>query len=1268
LSERPIPLCHPQRRTWMNELMAPGTGVGNLAGCVHLPGSETSLDAIAGAVRRVFARHEALRLRLVPAPGGHCAQRLGAPLELSMPVWDCGPDRAELLAESRRPFALFDGPPVMVRLLRLEQGRVGWFFKYHHIFVDAWSVALLNRQILHLLRTGEEPGPQPSFLDFMERERRYLLSAEREEDEAFWHEELAGLALDEPASDTRSVTTRRYEHELDAQLSDAIRELCAGQRSTVFRFFLALFGLHFSELGQRREVVLSTGHHNRLSDAEKAAVGMSVSTLPLRVTVDPDEPFERMLPRVHRASSACLRRQRYPYDLLASHLRAQGLEPRGLLRTFVNHIPSLPMGGGGAPPSHRIERYSPGADLAELDIKINPNQRPPDAPLQLGVDARCDRHDAAAMARFFALVEHCARQVVARPSITPRELERTPRRLRSARLEGPAPTLEHASIARAFAAAVARDPEKLAVVDGDGRLSAAELNARVEALAARLHHAGIGPGAMVAVISGRSAAYLEALLAVLRVGACWVPITPELPPARQRELARDAGVQALLLDRPPGAVDPSIPTLPIRGGAPAPAAPWPAAGPEAPAYLLYTSGSTGRPKGVLIPHRAVLSLASWFVPRCDMGPEDRCGAYCSFGFDISIIELLVPLLAGAAVVIAPEEARRDIKALARFYRAHEVTVAALPTRVGELFMDHASVPSLRLLSVGGEVLHPRDGLPYRVLNAYGPTEACVYVSAHELSDGERPVPIGRLGPGCAGWVVDGAGRCVALGEEGELWLAGPQIAQGYHARDELTRAAFVPNPWATGQGDATCYRTGDRVRMRPGGVLEFAGRRDRQLKLRGVRSEPAELERCLAGAQGVERCAVVVRTGERGPELIACCTPRPGAVLTAEPLLRRAEASLPAALVPSAIVLLPRLPLTPNGKLDQAAVLAAAEQTGPATACEEPRDETEAALLELMRRVLGRADLGVTDPFFEHGGDSLLAMELFASIEDRFGELLPPSSIFGNPTARALAGALAELRSAQDGALLDIRPAAGGPTLVLVHDFTADLLSYTALLRSLDPELGLLGLRWDGQLAGDAETVEALASRYLERLTQALPRGPYHLVGYSIGGTIAWEMARQLEARGDELALLTLIDIPNYVRHMVLLERFLSTAARNILAWLRGMSLNSKLALISASVGRVPNPARLLALVRSQRRMKSMAMAYSPGPVAGPVLLLASDLQRKGLGPDLGWGELCPALSVERIGGDHISIMNEVHAPACARAIHDHLARTRAAPRDGDEP
>jgi amino acid adenylation domain-containing protein len=1272
-----IPLSHPQQRVWYTELMYPGTGVSNLIGCIHFPGRRSELQALGDAIRQVVRRHDTLRLRLARTSSLICEQYFGDPVDLDLPVYEIGQSRTSLLEQSKLPLVLYDTPLVMFQLLCLPDDRIGYYFKFHHINVDAWTVSLLNNEIYKAYKGGasaQRAAPGTSFSEFFEREQRYLDSDQRREDEAFWQQHLAGLELEPshggPTASSAAlqgassiIATKRYEHEFDPELSAAITSFCKAQQTTVFRYLLAVFAIHYADRQAGKDVVLSTSHHNRLTPREKGMAGMTISPLSMRFPVPREVAFDAFLRQVHTISSACLSRQQHPYDLLSPYLRSQGNDPKQLLRWFVNFVPSFDG-------EYAVERYSPGADLAEFNVKINPNQRPRSAPLQLGVDARLALYDEEAVRSIFAHVEQIARETLARPQESIRALiqgspRAAPAPVASRRRQRPLQTFPEL-----FEQTARRFPDNVALVDGRGDKTYAALLAEVAALRGELLRRAVRPGDRVAVVTDRTADFVVAVLAILGAGAAYVPITPDTPAERLTQILGDAGVSLVLTDTP-GELDgrPCVTVAEHRQHDST--APMVQSGPEDVAYVIYTSGSTGSPKGVMVPHRALANLCAWYADLCDVTERDRCAAYCSFMFDVSVGELLTPLIRGAAVYVVPNAQRSSVSELGRYFDRSQITVATLPTKVGELFQAHVEPATLRVLTVIGEKLHPSSvKRTYKLINTYGPTEATVFATAYVVSGDEADIPIGSPAANTWTYVVDQHDQLVTAGEEGELLLAGEQIALGYIGNPELTREVFFENPFAEGEGDAIAYRTGDIVRARPDGELLYVGRRDRQIKIRGFRVEPEEIELCLVEHPAVEQCYVMVRDQGGEKALIAYCVCEQSAgPATAEgsgameqALRQYVQRRLPGYMLPEAFAFVAEIPLNSRGKTDTAALTALGGSSAGSREPVPPKNEVERQLLGFFLAVLKRDALGVTDSFFEQGGDSLKAMQLFALIEGQYGQTLPVSLIFQSPTVASLARVIARARV--DGDVIDnivqMKQGLGQQSLFCVHEFSCDVMPYTYLVGHLEDSQPVRGLRWTQQIAERVSTIEEVAELYLRTMRAEQPSGPYHLLGYSIGGTIAYEMARQLRLDGERVGFLGLVDAVNFVKDRKIVAELSVVTFKNVLLWLRGMSLDYKIAYLTATVGRVPSLRRLRQLFGAQRQLKAMALRYRPGPIDCDVVLFKSRSSRIGVGADLGWKQVAGGLEICEIESDHISILNEVHAAEIARRIGPAFAPTRS--------
>lgn len=1262
-SRQGFDLAHPQRRAWFSELLYPGTGVGNLAGAVRLAGSPEQLPLLQRAIEQVIAAHDALRLQMVQTASTLPRQVLVDPPKLHLRTLDVGEDPTSLLEAAKTPLPLFDAPLYQFDLLRFSGGEIGYFFKYHHATVDALTVSLLNRRIHQRFRDlveGRAPSPfepNPSFLDFLDRERAYLESPQFHEDEDFWRRELDGVqpqVLDDRGS--RSIATARYEHTFDAELSGAVTAFGAEHGTTPFRLFMALFFLYFARRTRGDDVVIITGHHNRIHPGEKGMAGMTVSTLPIRFVLDQGDDFRAFLRAVHEKISACLAHQQYPFDLMAAHLREQGVDPQQILAVSLNHVPSV----AG---DYHVDRYSPGADMGVLDIKLNPNQRPRSDPLQICVDARREVFDQAAVELLFARIEGLLRQALAAPETRLRDLEVLTPPEREAALalahqsSEPAPRDPPPTILSLFDDVVCRHPGVTAVVDPLGPTSYRDLRERSLRLARRLARLGVSRGAKVAISLDRGVGFVVAVLAVLRAGGAYVPVNPGTPPRRARAMLDDAEAAFLISEAPdpfPG-YDGVVIAPEVGGDASEPAVDLPEVRGEDLAYVMFTSGSTGRPKGAMIDHRALAHLLSWVADLWELQPGVAAAGLFTFMFDPSVAEIFSPLCRGATLHLLPAELRRSIRGLNDYFIEHDIAVASLTTRVGELFLAQIETTSLRTLTVAGEQLDAFRDRGYRVFNAYGPTEVAVYATFHQVTRAEPRVPIGRPAPGLRAYVVDEQLHLVPPGEEGELLLAGPQVGRGYASRPELTEQVFVKNPFSREPEASVAYRTGDRVRFRDDGRLEYLGRRDRQLKLRGYRVEPSEVEQVLLRHPSVAQCVVTKHPRPGAARLCAFYTIGGGQEVDEPAIVTFLAEHLPDFMVPEPLLRVDAMPLTPRGKTDREALLARLEAEPPdAPPASPPRTETEARLLEIWRRALPGAHLGTESDFFDSGGDSIQAMRVFAEIEETFGRRLPVSTIFQARTVERLASRLSAPRPTSSIEPVVIRRGTRERPLFCVHDITGDVMPYTNMAQHLGHRLTLMGLRYDDS-SSPAPTIEALATRYLAAVRAAQPRGPYDLLGYSIGGTIAYEMAQQLRRDGQHVSFLGLIDTPNFLVYDNVFDAFKVTALRHVLAWWRNMSWAYKLLFLTSNVRRRWKNGTLRDILGPHRRLKAMALRYRPVAYDGPVVLWKARERLFDMDLHLGWDILVSDLEVHEVEGGHISLLDPVRSRQIAEGLEAYL-------------
>ena len=695
-------------------------------------------------------------------------------------------------------------------------------------------------------------------------------------------------------------------------------------------------------------------------------------------------------------------------------------------------------------------------------------------------------------------------------------------------------------------ASARRCPDAIALVDGASSLTYAQLDARAEAAARRLRALGVGPGAVVGVAARRRADVIAALLGALKAGAAYCPLDPAYPLERLRFMLDDSGAAALAAGREDAEAlaDPARPTFLLDGlevpGLPLPAAAPRAAGASDLAYVIYTSGSTGKPKGVAVEHGAATDFARVAAEHRNLRPGDRVLQFSSLSFDASVVELFPSLCAGATVVLRGESVLPPSDFL-RFLDDNRITVMDIPTAYWhELSADlaHRGMPlpaSLRLVVTGGEVLHaeslalwrPAAGR-IRLLNSYGPTEIIVECTMYEVpadSSDSGPVPIGRACDGAELHILDEEGRPAPDGADGELYVGGRRLARGYLNRPELTAARFVPDPFS-GRPGARLYRTGDRVRRRPDGVLEFLGRFDDQVKFRGFRIELGEVEAVLASHPAVGTCAVVLREESSGlRRLVAYASPRGDAPVSASELRAFLSEKLPEYMVPAAVVALPVLPLTPNGKIDRRAL--------PPPAAPPPAGEPRGIgasplhrqILDVWEEVLGVSPIGLRDDFFALGGHSLLAVRMMAKIEKKMGRRPPVTAMSKGMTIESLALTLDGVKRVEEEPLVRFGPEKGVDPIFFVHPGLGGLYC-DEFSRAMPhrPIYLLAPHEIDGR--GPVPATEEIARRFVETMRTVSPRGPYVLGAYCSGCTIVYEMARQLEDAGERVSHLLLVAAP----------------------------------------------------------------------------------------------------------------------------------------------
>ncbi len=1165
----PAPLSFAQERLWFLQQLDPGSAGYNIPLQLRLRG-DLDTAALAAALGGVAARHEVLRTVYLETEGA-AVQVVLPPADpaVPLPIVDLAglpEERRQAAAaglaadEAASPFDLARGPVLRARLLRLGNGEHAVLLTLHHIAADGWSIGLLMEEVAALYTAAVEgrPAALPAlpvqYADFAAWQRDGLQGDVLDAQLAFWRRHLAGappllsLPLDRPRPATRSFRGGSQPIAVPADVTEGLAALARREGATLFMVALAAWRTLLARLSGQDQVVVGTASAGRHHVATERLIGFFVNTLPLRGDLSGDPDFQTLLRRAREDALGAFAHDDLPLERLVAELAPQ----RSLSHTPLFQVMLVLQ---NAPPARRVStglRLEPLAaadgESAKFDLSLNLAEA--GGVLEGSLTFNRDLFDPATARRWAghlgellaAVATNTDRPLAALPLLTAAE------RAQLAAWNDTAVPLTDLLIHDLVLAQAARTPDAPAVRLPDGsEVSYGELAERVHRLARVLQRRGVGPEAAVGVCLERSVDLLVALLGVLAAGGAYVPLDPTYPTERLAAMVEDAAVALILTDRaaaaalPPGAgpvllLDEARAELDTEDSTP----PAPVLPPDGLAYVLFTSGSTGRPKGVMVSHRAVVNRLLWLHRLEPLGPDDRVLLKTPYSFDVSVWEMFGPLLAGACLVLVRPGGQQDTAHLAEVMAETGVTVVHFVASMLSVVLEEPGFErcrTLRLILNSGETLPAEvqrrafERTPARLLNMYGPTEMTVECSLWECRRDQARIapPIGRPADNTQLWVADAWHAAAPVSVAGELWIGGAQLARGYASRPELTAERFVPDPFGPEPG-GRLYRSGDLCRYRPDGSVDFLGRVDFQVKVRGVRVELGEIESVLA-AHPTVREAVVLARRDAGEDarLVAYVVPAdPETGIDIAVLRGHLERRLTANMIPSAFVVLGALPLNRNGKVDRDALPAPEARAGHGVA---PRDEVERGVAAVWEEILGVSGVSVDDDFFALGGHSLLAVRLMARLRRHFAVDLPLATLFEAPTVESLATRIREKGAGAPASavspLVPLQRGGSRPPFFCVHPIGGEVLVYRQLARRLGPEQPFYGLQAPGLAAGAgprAERIEEMAARYVAAVREAYPSGPYLLGGWSFGCLVAYEMARQLTDSGADVALVALFD------------------------------------------------------------------------------------------------------------------------------------------------
>ncbi|EPQ6909944.1 enterobactin non-ribosomal peptide synthetase EntF [Citrobacter freundii] len=1273
-----LPLVAAQPGIWMAEKLSTLPSAWSVAHYVELTG-ELDASLLAKAVVAGLEQADTLRMRF-SEDNGEVWQWVDSALAFAQPeIIDLREKtdpheaaRALMQADLQQDIRA-DGnkPLVFHQLIQVGDKRWYWYQRYHHLLVDGFSFPAITRQIAAIYRAwlhGEAtPGsPFTPFAEVVEEYQQYRQSDAWQRDGAFWSEQRKQLPPPASLSNNplpgRSASADIIRMKLTAPEGE-FRRLAARmpdvQRADLA---LALVALWLGRLCSRMDYAAGFIFMRRMGSAALTSTGPVLNVLPFGVRLDAAESLPALAQRLAGQLKKMRRHQRYDAEqIVRDSGRAAGAEP--LFGPVLNvKIFDYQLNIPGVQAQTHTLATGP---VNDLELALFPDEN---GGLSIEILANKQRYDAATLAqhasRLIALIE----QFADNPSLCcgdagmllPTEHERLAK-INDTSVEIPSTTLSALVAQQAD-----KTPDAPALADARYQFSYREMRQQVVALASLLRERGVRPGDSVAVALPRSVFLTLALHGIVEAGAAWLPLDTGYPDDRLRMMLEDAKPKLLIATEEQQARFSDIPGLEsLCYDSPLPAvdaAPLALSQPNHTAYIIFTSGSTGRPKGVMVGQTAIVNRLLWMQNHYPLTADDVVAQKTPCSFDVSVWEFFWPFIAGAKLVMAEPEAHRDPLAMQQFFARYGVTTthfvpSMLAAFVASLTSETAreSCASLKRVFCSGEAL-PADlcreweQLTHAPLhNLYGPTEAAVDVSWYPAWGEDLAAVTGNSVPiGYPVWntglrILDAMMRPVPFGVAGDLYLTGIQLAQGYLGRPDLTASRFIADPFNVGE---RMYRTGDVARWLENGAVEYLGRSDDQLKIRGQRIELGEIDRVMQQLPDVEHAVAhacvfnqAAATGGDARQLVGYLVSQSGLPLDTSALREKLREKLPAHMVPTVLLQLAELPLSANGKLDRKAL--PMPQLTSRVSGRAPRAGTETTIAQSFAALLDCEVNDVAADFFALGGHSLLAMKLAAQLSRIFKRQVTPGQIMVASTVEQLSALLESHDDEQSQrlgfeALLPLRES-HGPTLFCFHPASGFAWQFSVLLRYLSPQWSIQGIqspRPDGPMQ-TAENLDSVCEHHLATLLSQQPHGPYYLLGYSLGGTLAQGIAARLHARGETVAFLGLLDTwPPETQNWQEKEAngldpaVLAEIEREREAFLAAQQGNASEALFNAIEGNYADAVRLLTTAHSV-------------PFAGhATLFVAERTLVPGVSPERSWSPWISSLDVYRHDCAHVDIIS----------------------------
>ncbi|MEC4812262.1 MAG: amino acid adenylation domain-containing protein [Scytonema sp. PMC 1069.18] len=1310
-----LPLSFPQQRLWFLDKLEPNNPAYNIMVGFRLNG-QLNQEALHRSLQEIVKRHEVLRTTFAQDTHGNPIQIIHEfqeipLLSIDLSHWSSEEREEQLqkavMTEALRPFNLASDTLLRVYLYRLEENDHVFVAVMHHIVSDGWSFGLMVKELSSCYTAfclGQESPFSPlslQYADFAHWQRTTFEQSQLQKQLDYWKQELSGelqsleLLTDFLRPAIANYQGRTVSFTVDSKNYENLKHLCSSQGVTLFMGLLGVFKTLLMRYSQQHDILVGTPIANRNRKQTEDLIGFFVNTLVIRTDLSGNPSFTTLLERLKEKTLQAYAHQDLPFERLVEELQPERNLSHNPLFQVMFVLQNAPMG--------KLEL--PGLTLTPLELEsvtakfdLTLSMTETETGLEGKWEYKTDLFEAATVTRMAEHFQTLLEAIVANPNQNLAFLPLLSTVEQNQILEWnntKIPYPQDWCIHQMIEAQVERTPNAVAVVFEEQQLTYRELNTQANQLAHYLQALGVKPDTLVGICVERSLEMLVGVLGILKAGAAYLPLDPTYPQDRLAFMLSDAQTPVLLTqqflvnDLPEN--DANIICLDTF---------WEIIAQESEenpttnvisnnlAYVIYTSGSTGKPKGVQISHQNLVhSLIARFA--CYSEPVTNFLLLSSLAFDASIPGIFWTLCQGGTLYLPEENSQWEMSKLIQMINQNSIShLISLPS-LYKLILEQANsaeqLASLKTVIVVAEacskelVRYHAQKLPKTsLLNEYGPTEGTVWSSVYNLYPHEEPlqISIGRPIANTQFYILDKALQPLPIGVPGELYIHGVGLTRGYLNRPELTAEKFIPNPFSHEPGERL-YKTGDLACYLADGNVEFLGRIDNQVKIRGYRIELGEIEAVLCQHSSVREAVAIVNEDT----LVAYVTAYEEQILSTNTLRRFLQEKLPDYMIPASFVILDTMPLMPNGKVDRKALRASNSDTRVRSSQQiPPRTLLEQKLVQLWEETLQISPIGVTENFFDLGGHSLLAIRLLAEIEKHLGYSLPLVIFFREGTIEKIAAMLERESEPKDSQLLiplqtkgDRRP------LFLIHQHGGYGLSYSQLAQTLRKEQPLYALQARG-LDGKQQpldSIEAMASAYLQAIREILPHGPYSVGGHSFGGLVAFEMASQLEAQGEEVENLLIIDthppLPT-----VELEASVEddTALLAFLVEQIGLYVNETINISQQELLTLKEAERLdyvLQILRTREvippdagtnfvtgfinvyKANSQAIIhYQPKPIRSPLSVFKTQALAEQFpdDPTVGWHKLAPGqVQVYSLIGDHNSILREPHVQHLAEAI-----------------